>query len=605
MGNKEIDRFNFLTHLYRYVDTGKLEIRELPSKRQDFYELNKLGSLKYGAKENVYFGVATRNGGGTKDHIAEIPALWCDIDFKDTPKEKAGEKIAGFPFKPTAVVESGGGYHLYYRLTEPCEKSDIREVESYLRRLALYFDGDMAATDASRILRLPGTVNHKYKPGRAVEVVRLYPDQEVDLSDLDSILPKDEPVEPNKKKEWKQTKLPFEGVDEGNRNDTITKLAGKYIYDGLSNEEIEPILLRCNESNNPPLPEKEVLNILKSVRKTDNRNNPQAPVTTSDDRKSDLVVLNDSIVNMGAFRQEKLTERKEFLTPWLKSDSINLITGWRGVGKTFFALSILDAVSRGNPFGPWACPEKTHCLFLDGEMPQQDMVERDLDLGHLNDDILIYSEARANRRGAKRAHLASVSWRTLMKEVLLQRKVKLWVVDNLASLASGLDENAKKDWDPINQWLLELRFSGISTIMLHHTNKDGGQRGTSAREDNLDTSIILKRPPSYVKEDGANFIVNFSKARVRTKDLISISDTEFKLSIDKTGKNTWVWGNVGRERKREILKMLSEGANYNEITDTLGITKAYVSKVKKRAIEDGLLSTKNELTPSGEKCVTG
>ena len=109
------------------------------------------------------------------------------------------------------------------------------------------------------------------------------------------------------------------------------------------------------------------------------------------------------------------------------------------------------------------------------------------------------------------------------------QKIKFWVIDNLASLASGIDENVKKDWDPINQWLLELRFSGITTLMLHHTNKEGGQRGTSAREDNIDISIMLKNARDYTPEDGARFIVHFTKQRIPTKDLQLISDTEFKL----------------------------------------------------------------------------
>jgi putative DNA primase/helicase len=84
-----------------------------------------------------------------------------------------------------------------------------------------------------------------------------------------------------------------------------------------------------------------------------------------------------------------------------------------------------------------------------------------------------------------------------MKRIILTRGVKLWAVDNIASLASGIDENAKKEWDPINSWLLDLRFAGITTLLLHHTNKEGGQRGTSAREDNIDTSLILKQPADY------------------------------------------------------------------------------------------------------------
>ena len=59
-----------------------------------------------------------------------------------------------------------------------------------------------------------------------------------------------------------------------------------------------------------------------------------------------------------------------------------------------------------------------------------------------------------------------------------------------------------------------------------YDHKDGGQRGTSAREDNLDISIMLKKPHDYTPEDGARFIVHFSKARVSTSRLNLIGDTE-------------------------------------------------------------------------------
>ena len=194
--------------------------------------------------------------------------------------------------------------------------------------------------------------------------------------------------------------------------------------------------------------------------------------------------LEDVILTTQDFSRIQLNEKREFLDPWLKENSINLISGWRGSGKTWEALSILEAVADEKTFGPWKCKSSVPCLFLDGEMPQEDIQERIKGL-HLNrpmkNPLYIYSDAQANQYGLPRAHLAKESWRVKMKSLLLARHVKLWVIDNLASLASGLDENSRKDWDPINQWLLELRFAGIATIMLHHTNKDGGQRGTNAR----------------------------------------------------------------------------------------------------------------------------
>jgi hypothetical protein len=186
-----------------------------------------------------------------------------------------------------------------------------------------------------------------------------------------------------------------------------------------------------------------------------------------------------------------------------------------------------------------------------------------------------------------------------MKAILTSRHIKLWVIDNLASLASGLDENSKKDWDPINQWLLELRFAGISTIMLHHVSKEGDQRGTSAREDNLDISILLKIPHDYTPEDGARFICHFSKARVATRDLSLISDIEFKLIEEEPGQLAWEWGNVKKERKKEILRMLDQGLDYEAIRTSLDISKGYISRIRKDAIEQGLMSKNGKLTQSG------
>ncbi|MEA1947003.1 MAG: AAA family ATPase [Thermodesulfobacteriota bacterium] len=320
------------------------------------------------------------------------------------------------------------------------------------------------------------------------------------------------------------------------------------------------------------------------------------------------VTIEDIILPANQFYQLDVPERQELLFPWLKEDSINLVSGWRGCGKTWFALGVLNAVSKGTKFGPWECKKSVPCLFLDGEMTVTDDHERIKNL-RLDSDrenpFYFYSDAYANQLGLPRAHLAKESWRQKMKQILITRKVKLWVVDNLASLASGLDENKKQDWDPINSWLLELRFAGISTIMLHHTNKDGGQRGTSAREDNLDISMMLKKPHDYMPEDGARFIAHFGKARVQTSRLNLISDTEFKLIVDESGSYVWTFNSVKKETKNEILRLLDEGMTQTDVKSTLGIDKAYVSRIRKQAIKDGLLTPKNKLTQSGFMSLNG
>ena len=296
-----------------------------------------------------------------------------------------------------------------------------------------------------------------------------------------------------------------------------------------------------------------------------------------------------------------IPEKQTLLDPWLKEQSIILLTGWRGTGKTWFSMGICNAITTGKSFGPWKTENIVPCLYLEGEMAATDIKDRILSLsnGEQKAPLYVYSDGYANSQGMPRASLLDQEWRTNIERFLVAKGIKFWVVDNLSSLSPGIDENSKQPWDEVNQWLLRLRFLGISTLLVHHTNKEGGQRGTSAREDNLDISLCLQRPMDYFPQDGARFVVKFTKTRIRTEDLPKIEDTEFQLKIGLNDVLTWSYKNVRGHNKVEILKMLDQGVSQKEIVETLGIDKGYVSRIKKQAIKDGYLSTKSKLTQSG------
>ena len=57
----------------------------------------------------------------------------------------------------------------------------------------------------------------------------------------------------------------------------------------------------------------------------------------------------------------------------------------------------------------------------------------------------------------------------------------------------------------------------------------GRQRGTSRREDALDTVIALRRPDDYSPEHGARFEVHFEKLRNRVD---SAGTIPFEVSIE-------------------------------------------------------------------------
>ncbi len=285
-----------------------------------------------------------------------------------------------------------------------------------------------------------------------------------------------------------------------------------------------------------------------------------------------------------------------------------LLTGWRGVGKSWFAQSSCDCITRELPLVPWKAGESVSCLYLDGAMAAQDTQKRLLDLNpeqERKSDLFIYSDAIIAQNGYPKANLLSKPWQDFIKKYLLDFKIKVFVIDNIVSLTGGIDENSKQDWDPIDSWLIELRFGGITTILLHHTSKDGKQRGTSAREDNIDLSIILKKPPNSGPENGADFIVTFSKSRVPHEYLKYMQDTRFTLGKNEHGETIWTWGASKAEVNKEILRLLNEGKTYDEIHDDLKIAKGRITGVKKEAVKGGLLTGEGKLTADGMNFVDG
>ena len=266
-------RTDFFNHLYEHCE-GFIEFRPLPSGKREYFLLKHKEQMqkfcKQHSHENLYFGVATRDGaGGTKENIVNIPAVWSDADFKDIGRKSLYKKLEAFPFSPSIIVSSGGGAHFYWLLKEPVEKDELGKVEEVNRRIAQQLAGDMNACDAARILRVPGTVNRKYTPGRICKCTQL----KNFYYSLDSFLDLLPEVKSNKSFSKNSNGNPIgwllealKGVTEHDpgRDKTATKIAG-YFINKLNFSDILTILLAWNEHNAPPMDEKDIRRLVTSV----------------------------------------------------------------------------------------------------------------------------------------------------------------------------------------------------------------------------------------------------------------------------------------------------------------------------------------------------
>jgi hypothetical protein len=145
----------------------------LASLAQDLDQRNREGA-------GIFLAVNGTDGmGRSKAHIQELRAWWTDLD------EKAATAVfrpEGLSLKPSLVVRSGHGTHLFWRAREPhgCARDPGRQLchEAELRRIQkalAAFGADPAVCEVARVMRLPGFWNRKREPHRLVELASSRP----------------------------------------------------------------------------------------------------------------------------------------------------------------------------------------------------------------------------------------------------------------------------------------------------------------------------------------------------------------------------------------------------------------------------------------------
>jgi len=95
----------------------------------------------------------------TKEDIHSIRHLYLDLDHEAQRALAAVEQSNLVPHPNVVIATSPTKFQLVWRV----EEFTLEQAEAVLRLMARKFGGDPAATDATRVLRLPGFVNRKYE----------------------------------------------------------------------------------------------------------------------------------------------------------------------------------------------------------------------------------------------------------------------------------------------------------------------------------------------------------------------------------------------------------------------------------------------------------
>lgn len=309
----------------------------------------------------------------------------------------------------------------------------------------------------------------------------------------------------------------------------------------------------------------------------------------ADEKASDFVILD---WDQWATRVDP--PREKLMVPIIPERGLIEIYAPRGVGKTFLSLGIAIAIATGTDFLRWKVPRPRRVLYVDGEMPFADLQERakwmvaKLDAPPRKDFLRLFA-ADLQPHGIPDLASGTPDGRVAVESALRlgePDQTDLLVLDNLSTLTKTGSENSDEAWAFMQDWLLKLRRHGVAVLFVHHAGKGGKQRGTSKREDALDTVIKLSNPDGYQPSEGARFVISFEKQRGFLGDDAQPFEAKFS---EKGGVGSWEVRPVGKRARMELVTGLAaSGKSYREIAEETGIPKSSVGRLLNEALELGL-----------------
>lgn len=264
--------------------------------------------------------------------------------------------------------------------------------------------------------------------------------------------------------------------------------------------------------------------------------------------------------------------RKEFIIDGLiRETSVNLWFGRYGHKKTFVALSAAINVAAGRDW--LGLRTKQSSVLFINEDSDPDTLEDRLEAGLRGESL--------EKENLRLFFISLADFNFLknpddidhLKAIIEKTNAKLVFIDALDNIAAGYDENSVKDLQPLFIALRKLSVETQSSIViLHHSNKRGDIRGSTAIPGGADSSIKIE------SENGSAAIkITTDKMRVakdfKKRALITyvsnqtnpnLLDRFYIVEDDSTPFDEEI-----NDKQREIIEFMQSNNNLLAVTEFL------------------------------------
>jgi hypothetical protein len=256
--------------------SGLIEVREIFSsaqytRKRFFKDVKELIAYSIPTNCNIFFGLYRRGYrkkknliDGSKDNCLHTRVIYLDFDHVELKEIKLRFRRNEIPY-PTAIVNSGNGFHCYWVL-----KIDVFDITNLLRAMQKATGADSKAVDKARIFRLPGSYNVKDPNNKKkCDIIELNNNQYDVQVFLDMF---NVEIELNKRREFRN-KIDLstlrinrncileilKGVPEGFRHFSLGRLTKYFQQCGYKQIDVRQTVLDWNQNCNPPLDDTDLL----------------------------------------------------------------------------------------------------------------------------------------------------------------------------------------------------------------------------------------------------------------------------------------------------------------------------------------------------------
>lgn len=280
-------------------------------------------------------------------------------------------------------------------------------------------------------------------------------------------------------------------------------------------------------------------------------------------------------VSCADFLSMSFPPKEHLLGPVLQERDLAMLFAQRGTGKTLFTIQMAITLAGGGTFLKWSALHPSNVLVVDGEMPgalmqarvkNARMWARGAELNLVDKNLVIVTPDTQPSGIKNLAYKDGQAW--LMPWIEWASVV---ILDSLLTLAPYGKGNEAESFQPMQDFLLQLRQMGKTALVVHHAGKSGEQLGTINKETVLDTVFKLSPIDADKKTADTQFTLSFTKNRNFWGDdaaslIVSLQD------------GIWSYEDEIKSRIDQIRELAAKGKTQKEMAAIIGCDQGTISR---------------------------